>query len=396
MLLFSMVSGDKATFDALEALVPTLLTTLEAIGRAQRHLHPTHLEALADGLAPFRERLQGSLEELRASEWAGDLAELKEPLERAAEQTLAGLAGFLDDTSDPQAMFQRFRSLRRQISAQEALYPLHSWLRPVSQFFLEEPVRGSEDLLETIRVATLDPDPEASVGTLHYANKHDERGGFSLYVPEYWKASRSWPLVVALHGGSGHGRDFLWTWLREARSRGFIVLSPTARDRTWSIMGTEDIDAEPLKAYVLHVMERWNVDAEKVLLTGMSDGATYALLAGLMEDVPYTHLAPISGVFHPLNMLNGNILRAAGKPIYVVHGMLDWMFPIDVARMTRDQLSAAGADLVYREIADLSHTYARDENPRILRWLDPELELPGEETGATSDPLELELKEGER
>ncbi len=388
MIAFSMVSGDEAAFDALEALVPILLTTLEAVGRAQRHLHPTHLEALAEGLAPFRERLQNRLEEFRANVWAGDLEALKEPLERAAEHTLAGLAGFLDEASDPQAMFQRFRSLRRQISAQEALYPLHSWLRPVSQFFLEEPIRGSEDLLEKIRAATLDADLGVSVGTLHYANKHDERGGFSLYVPEYWEASRSWPLVVALHGGSGHGRDFLWTWLREARSRGFIVLSPTARDRTWSIMGSEDIDAEPLKAYVLHVMERWNVDAKKVLLTGMSDGATYALLAGLMEDVPYTHLAPISGVFHPLNMLNGNILRAAGKPIYVVHGMLDWMFPIDVARMTREQLTAAGADLVYREIADLSHTYPRDENPRILRWLDPELELAGEGMGAASDTME--------
>ncbi len=389
------MSGDEAAFDALEALVPVLLTTLEAVGRAQRHLHPTHLEALAEGLSPFRERLQSSLEGFRASQWEGDLEALREPLERAAEHTLAGLAGFLDDAHDPQAMFQRFRSLRRLIGAQEALYPLHSWLRPVSQFFLEEPVRGSEELLEKIRAVTVDAASEVSVGVLHYENKHDERGGFSLYVPEYWDATRSWPLVVALHGGSGHGRDFLWTWLREARSRGCIVLSPTARDRTWSIMGSEDIDAEPLKAYVLHVMERWNVDAGKVLLTGMSDGATYALLAGLMEDVPYTHLAPISGVFHPLNMLNGNILRAAGKPIYVAHGMLDWMFPIDVARMTRDQLTAAGADLVYREIDDLSHTYPRDENPRILRWLDSELELPGEERGVTSDTIEREPKEGE-
>ena len=37
--------------------------------------------------------------------------------------------------------------------------------------------------------------------------------------------------------------------------------------------------------------------------------------------------------------------------------------------MARDALSAAGADVIYREIADLSHTYPRDENPRILDWL---------------------------
>ena len=32
---------------------------------------------------------------------------------------------------------------------------------------------------------------------------------------------RPWTVVtyMFLHGGFGHGRDFLWTWLREARSR---------------------------------------------------------------------------------------------------------------------------------------------------------------------------------
>lgn len=374
------MAQDDAILDALEDFVPPLLTALEAIGRAQRHLHPAHLKALEEGLAPHRDELQSARERFAETQWQGDLAVLQVPLDTAAEHTLTALGGFLEDVDDPQAMLQRFRALRRQVGAMEALYPLHSWLKPVSQFFLEEPARGSEELLERIRVATADADEDAEQGVIHYANERDNRGGFSLYVPEYWDASERWPLVVALHGGSGHGRDFLWTWLREARSRGVIVLSATARDRTWSIIDPEhDIDAEPLLANVAQVMERWNVDPDKVLLTGMSDGATYAMLHGLMENVPYTHLAALSGVFHPLNMINGNILRAAGKPIYVVHGLMDWMFPIDVAQMTRDQLTAVGAELVYREIPDLSHTYARDENPRILRWLDPALALPGEE-----------------
>jgi phospholipase/carboxylesterase len=38
--------------------------------------------------------------------------------------------------------------------------------------------------------------------------------------------------------------------------------------------------------------------------------------------------------------------------------------------MARQALEAAGARLVYREIEDLSHTYPRDENPRILDWLE--------------------------
>jgi phospholipase/carboxylesterase len=45
------------------------------------------------------------------------------------------------------------------------------------------------------------------------------------------------------------------------------------------------------------------------------------------------------------------------------------MFTVETARIGRDALLAAGARLVYREIADLSHTYPRDENPKILDWL---------------------------
>ena len=32
-------------------------------------------------------------------------------------------------------------------------------------------------------------------------------------------------------------------------------------------------------------------------------------------------------------------------------------------------LSAAGAEVTYREIADLSHTYPREMNAEILEWL---------------------------
>jgi len=175
--------------------------------------------------------------------------------------------------------------------------------------------------------------------------------------------------VVALHGGSGSGRDFLWAWLREARTRGALLLAPTAQERTWSIMGGADVDAARLVAAVEQVAATYGVDRARVLLTGMSDGATYALLCGLAEGSPFTHLAPACGVLHPLLLAEGGIGRARGRPIYLVHGALDWMFPVQTARMARQALEAAGARLVYREIEDLSHTYPRDENPRVLDWL---------------------------
>ncbi|MGH7413081.1 MAG: phospholipase, partial [Candidatus Rokuibacteriota bacterium] len=259
-----------------------------------------------------------------------------------------------------------YRALRRFAPLQEVLYPLSPVLEPVSRWFLEPGRRADDVLLRRLRDAALRED--ARVGVLHARNDRGSRGGLSLYVPETWDGITAMPLIVALHGGSGHGRDFLWSWLREARSRGVLLLSPTALGRTWSIMGGEDVDGSRLRAAVEDVAARYHVDRSRILLTGMSDGGTYALLGGLEDDTPFTHLAPACGVLHPLLLARG-IPGARGRPIYLIHGALDWMFPVGTARVGRDALEAAGARVVYREIADLSHTYPRDENPRILDWL---------------------------
>jgi phospholipase/carboxylesterase len=92
------------------------------------------------------------------------------------------------------------------------------------------------------------------------------------------------------------------------------------------------------------------------------------MVCGLQDGMPFTHLAPACGVLH-LGLLGGGLERARDRPIYLIHGALDWMFPVYTARMAREALTAVGARLVYRELADLSHTYPRDENPKILDWL---------------------------
>jgi phospholipase/carboxylesterase len=45
--------------------------------------------------------------------------------------------------------------------------------------------------------------------------------------------------------------------------------------------------------------------------------------------------------------------------------------------MAHRELERWGARVTYREIEDLSHTYPREENARILEWMDPALAIPG-------------------
>ena len=88
-------------------------------------------------------------------------------------------------------------------------------------------MREDADLL-----ARLAQPANENTGIFHDHNEPGSRGGFSLYVPEYYTPDRAWPLVMALHGGSGNGRGFLWSWLRDARSHGAILVAPTATRRS--------------------------------------------------------------------------------------------------------------------------------------------------------------------
>jgi phospholipase/carboxylesterase len=357
--------------EAIGDLLQPLLETLERVGWVQRHLYPPLAERLARELAPCVDTIAAPLRSAEKMAWPADLRFMRDRLVEAARETLELVAAFVEASRSPEGPIGLYRALRRFARVQETLYPLAPVFEPVSRWFLEPARRDDDALVALLRAAAL-RDEDAGVGVrsgvLHASNERADRGGFSLYVPEHSSGEAAMPLIVALHGGHGHGRDFLWSWLREARSRGMLVLAPTSQDRTWSMMG-DDTDAEPLRAMVESVAGRYPVDRGRVLLTGMSDGATYAMLCGLREGMPFTHLAPACGVLHPTLFVNGDLARAQDRPIYLVHGALDWMFPVATARMTRQALLAAGARLVYREIEDLSHTYPRDENPKILDWL---------------------------
>jgi phospholipase/carboxylesterase len=356
-----------AVTDAITALLPPLLDTLERLLWVQRYLHPPLAERLAERLAPHAAALAGPLDACERAAWPDDLTFLRDRLLDGGRRAQEIVTSFVDAARGGGDVFELYRALRRFARVQETLYPLAPAFDAVSRWFLPPAQRGDDALVARLLAAALREDGPR-VGVLHADNERDARGGCSLYVPEAWDGAAALPLVVALHGGHGHGRDFLWSWLREARAAGVLVLAPTSRDRTWSIMGGENVDAAPLRDMVERVAERYPVDRARVLLTGMSDGATYAFLAGLQEGMPFTHLAPACGVLHPF-LLGGGLARAAGRPIYLIHGALDWMFPVYTARVAKEALLAAGARVVYRELDDLSHTYPRDENPRILDWL---------------------------
>ena len=338
-----------------------MLQSLEALSFVARHLNPPdygrvmHAAGTPDqALREVRGRLAG---------WPSEFADINAALQTATDDALAAFDGLRKVENGDGDLVAVFRALRFSPRAQEALYPMAGKLPPVNAFFVDPSLREDADLLARL-AAPAHPDS----GIIHDHNEPGSRGGFSLYVPDYYTPERAWPLVMALHGGSGNGRNFLWSWLRDARSLGAILVAPTATGNTWALMG-EDTDTPNLSRILELVRSRWNIDPGKMLLTGMSDGGTFCYVTGLVNASPFTHLAPVSATFHPLMAETADAERLRGLPIHIAHGALDWMFPVQVARQTQQLLSAAGADVTYRELDDLSHCYPREINPAILDWL---------------------------
>ncbi|MGV8995752.1 MAG: phospholipase [Parvibaculaceae bacterium] len=352
-----------AVLDAIMMLVPQLLEALETLQFIARHLHPPRFDELVAQFGEADLPVRLGAEAFNAIDWPDDLKGFAAQVNLVADEVITAFEELRAAQADANPVVGAYRALRHVSRAAEAFYPVAAMLPPVSPFFLEPDARGDKALSARLTAGMGRED----AGVKHFSNEKQMRGGFSLYVPETYDADVPAPLIIAMHGGSGHGRDMLWTWIASARTRGAILLAPTSVGPTWSLMEPE-LDHQNLMRMIGHVKENWSVDGGRILLTGMSDGGTFTYVLGLQADAPFTHLAPVAASFHPFLIEMADADRVKDLPVYITHGALDWMFDKEMGRVANRAMTGAGARVVYREIGDLSHTYPRDENPAIMDW----------------------------
>lgn len=336
-----------------DQLIAQLLQNLRIVEKIQERLDPSRL-------AEYQAQVKAAPD---YSAHAAALAAIELPeaqafpqkqILKAAAHTTKGKETLLTAAPGQVGIMSAFRALRFFCRAYEALYPLTPFYNEIHRFFLDEPDAPLRQI----------PAPPGT-GIENVENDRGQRGGYSLYVPEYYTTEREWPLIVALHGGSGHGADFFWSWLKTARSRGAILIAPTALANTWSLSDPKT-DGKVILRVVGELIERYKINPQQMLLTGISDGGTFAMMLTASAMNIFSHTAPIACAGHAFTAHAGQF---SNKRIYLVHGARDWMFPVAPVRQAAEALKAAGAQITYREIADLSHNYPRDENGAIIEWM---------------------------
>ena len=215
---------------------------------------------------------------------------------------------------------------------------------------------------EALEAASSDCD--VAVGVMH--RKRDAPlADYSLYVPENYTPSKEWPLIVCLHGAYGRGDHYIWSWLRPAKSRGYMLLTPKSLDGTWSIL-QPGRDTSSVAAMLEEVCGEYAVDRSRVYLSGLSDGGTFTYLLGLGRSDLFAGIAPVAGDF--TGMMDDMLRHKQGidVPICIVHGVHDHIFPVEQIRKGHALLQRLGYEARYEELPDWGHSHCSGVNERVV------------------------------
>ena len=338
-----------------------LLRFLRAFERVQEQLHPAKFTQLQ---ADLSQTVGDLFVRLRS-----ELNTLEPPPERQDfHRTWLEAVGLLDTTygilvrSDQAGFIGAFIQSRSAFT--QARYLLY-------EIRLDTPVLHPYWVLpeSVAHLSTLGKRTAAQqhqIGISHHPPSSNH-GAYSLYVPEQYDPQHHWPLIIALHGAGGANDEYLLTWLRPAKSKGYIVLAPKSLGLTWAVEKPEP-DVVSVTSTLMALRERYAIDPDRILVTGLSDGGTFSYALSASRPNLFGAIAPVAGVLPPwLDMQ-----KAVTLPFLIIHGGQDFIFPVAVARLAHATLVENGLkEVTFTELPEWGHAYTYSINETyILPWFE--------------------------
>ena len=188
----------------------------------------------------------------------------------------------------------------------------------------------------------------------------------SLLIPENYDQTKSYALVVCLHGAGFTGDAYLERW-KARLSDAYLLACPSYPSGAWFTRRAEEL----VLATIQSVRQRYHVDPDRVFLTGMSNGGIGTWLVGMHHAPLFAGLAPMaSGLDGVLMPFLANLRHT---PVYIIHGDKDQVMPVDLSRSISQELATLGYPHVYREhqrehpMAG-GHYFPKEEVPDLVSW----------------------------
>lgn len=179
-------------------------------------------------------------------------------------------------------------------------------------------------------------------------------------------ADKKWPMILFLHGAGARGNDDPYVTdrgptrvKREGMDMPFIVISPQCEPNQWW--------AAPRVGDLLdELVEKYNVDEDRIYLTGLSMGGHGSWYAAQAYPDRFAAVAPICGGGEPMDAG-----RLTDVPIWTFHGDADAVVTIDRSQAMVDAIKEAGGEniafTVYPGVGHDAWT-ATYNNPALYEW----------------------------
>jgi predicted esterase len=244
------------------------------------------------------------------------------------------------------------------------------------------------------RVAAGEDPYRTATGMLVKAYRADWDGTlqpYALYVPsKYQPGKPGWPLVVALHGAySDHRHNLRRVFGLDNRpgetdaeaSRNelplpdvpALVVSPFGRGE---LMGYDGLGGEDVMRVLADVRRAYDIDPERISLTGLSMGGEGTWQLGLRHPELFAALAPVCGVTEVSRLVRGPEAalydvaalealsplalaeNAARMQVFIFHGAKDPTVPVGDSRRMVERYRALGwlgKNVRYTEYPGVGH-----------------------------------------
>ncbi len=215
---------------------------------------------------------------------------------------------------------------------------------------------------------------------------------YLLLIPESYDPARRYPVSVYLHGGVGRpdpGPGGGW-WRNTERvtSEDHIAVMPlSTRESLW----WQASQVENLNAILTDLKQTYNVDENRVFVTGVSDGGTGVYFLGFRDTTPWAGFLPFIG--YPGVLLNPRVgadgmmhlANLVNKPLFIVNGETDRLYPVRNMAPFLEDFEKLGVDFVFTpkpgghstswwpdevdNIADFMESHPRDPLPDRVIWV---------------------------
>jgi predicted esterase len=201
---------------------------------------------------------------------------------------------------------------------------------------------------------------------------------FVYLIPETYDATRSYPVEFMLHGGVsrpewGPGGEWWRRGYDSLKQEDRIVVVPAAWNAAFWWYENQ---ADNLPSILRELKQTYNIDDNRVTLTGVSDGGTGAYFFAFKQSTEWAAFLPYIG--HPGVLRNPQsgpgyklyFENLMSRPLYIVNGENDPLYPVSSIEPFINILQEANIEHVFRAIEGGGHntSWLPEERPMIEQF----------------------------